>query len=441
VVEIGGEWTAPTNLAFAPDDTLFVAERAGIVHAVRPDGTRQPTPVVDLSSEVEVNRQGSGLLGLALDPRFPGRPYLYVSYGVLIDGSTECAFGRVVRYRLRRRGGDWEARPKRRILIGNGPADGVPFPNLFHAMGSLVFGRDHTLLVAAADGASPNPDGAFGIDDGGYTPSCFAAGRFASPLDIGSFRTQDVTSGNGAVFRVKAHNGRGLGSNPFFDGDPKSMRSRVWAYGFRSNFRMTLRPGTGSRSPAAANPGTLYVGDVGWLTWEELNAVHGGENFGWPCWEGFAEQPLYQAATPPHHGCDTLPAAPGETGSAGNPGRLALPVFAYQRDPAGPIVPGTLTPFQGRTIVAGVFAPQRSDYPPELRGKLWFGDFSGPGYDGGWIRAIDIDANDAASGDAILVIQQAKFPTAFAVRPSSGRVVYTAMLAGRVHEVAVVPAP
>ena len=32
--------------------------------------------------------------------------------------------------------------------------------------------------------------------------------------------------------------------------------------------------------------GQVYVGDVGWTTWEEINASEPGANFGWPYYEG-----------------------------------------------------------------------------------------------------------------------------------------------------------
>jgi hypothetical protein len=46
--------------------------------------------------------------------------------------------------------------------------------------------------------------------------------------------------------------------------------------GFRNPFRFSLRPGTGNPNPAAADPGTLYIGDVGWANWEELSVVPNG---------------------------------------------------------------------------------------------------------------------------------------------------------------------
>ena len=47
---------------------------------------------------------------------------------------------------------------------------------------------------------------------------------------------------------------------------------------------MTTRPGTNE----------LWIGDVGWNSWEEIDRVANPktlpvENFGWPCYEGTAE--------------------------------------------------------------------------------------------------------------------------------------------------------
>ena len=40
-------------------------------------------------------------------------------------------------------------------------------------------------------------------------------------------------------------------------------RRRIVAYGFRNPFRFTFRPGTSE----------LWIGDVGWDTWEEIDRV------------------------------------------------------------------------------------------------------------------------------------------------------------------------
>jgi len=55
---------------------------------------------------------------------------------------------------------------------------------------------------------------------------------------------------------------------------------RIIAYGLRNPFRITTRPNTSE----------LWVGDVGWSDWEEINRIvdprAGVLNFGWPCYEG-----------------------------------------------------------------------------------------------------------------------------------------------------------
>jgi hypothetical protein len=65
---------------------------------------------------------------------------------------------------------------------------------------------------------------------------------------------------------------------------------------------MTLRPGSGSDLADDGNPGVIYVGDVGWQTWEELNVVTGpAQNFGWPVFEGMDRQEVYAPERVPNH--------------------------------------------------------------------------------------------------------------------------------------------
>ena len=68
--------------------------------------------------------------------------------------------------------------------------------------------------------------------------------------------------------------------NPFAGSSDANLR-RIAAIGFRNPFRFTVRPGTEE----------VWVGDVGWSAWEEINRVvdpsdAGADNLGWPCYEG-----------------------------------------------------------------------------------------------------------------------------------------------------------
>ncbi|MEQ1823010.1 MAG: PQQ-dependent sugar dehydrogenase, partial [Fimbriimonadaceae bacterium] len=71
------------------------------------------------------------------------------------------------------------------------------------------------------------------------------------------------------------------GDNPFVNQAPK--RPEIWAYGFRNPFRLTVRPGTN----------VPFVADVGETTWEELNVITPGGNYGWPLAEGPSSNSLF----------------------------------------------------------------------------------------------------------------------------------------------------
>jgi glucose/arabinose dehydrogenase len=88
-------------------------------------------------------------------------------------------------------------------------------------------------------------------------------------------RAQDIDLLAGKLLRV-TRQGHGLSDNPFWNGDPNANRSKVWAYGLRNPFRFTLRPG--DEVPVVA--------DLGWQSWEEIDVITRGGNYGWPCYEG-----------------------------------------------------------------------------------------------------------------------------------------------------------
>jgi len=67
----------PSDMAFAPDGAIFIAESAGLVRVVR-DGQLMPDPALDLSSEVP--SPDGGLLSLALDRRYDDNQFTYLLY-------------------------------------------------------------------------------------------------------------------------------------------------------------------------------------------------------------------------------------------------------------------------------------------------------------------------------------------------------------------------
>src|SRR5262249_18221453 len=70
----------PTDFQFAADGRIFVAEKAGTIKVFDSLTDTTPTIFADLSAEVYKGPNDHGILGLALDPSFPTKPYVYVLY-------------------------------------------------------------------------------------------------------------------------------------------------------------------------------------------------------------------------------------------------------------------------------------------------------------------------------------------------------------------------
>ena len=308
---IAGPWTRPVGMTFDANGRIYVWERQGKVWIVE-NGAKLPTPLVDISDEV-AHFGDHGLLGFALHPNFLSNGWIYLLYAVdpyylqyagtagydpNQDFSDMPTVGRITRYTARSSDGFHSVDPaSRRILLGEAPGTGCPIVYDSHGVGSLVFGSDDSLLASCGEGASYGGPDTGGTTYGSYVPQALAEGIIRPQEDVGAFRAQLVDSLGGKILRIDPQTGDGLPSNPFWDPNaPRAARSRVWALGLRNPFRFTVRPGTGSHVQADGQPGSLYVGNVGWNTWEELEVIQsGGYNGGWPQFEGDDLQPLYSA--------------------------------------------------------------------------------------------------------------------------------------------------
>src|SRR3954464_11780876 len=69
----------PTAVSFSSDGRVFVAQKNGVVKVFSSVSATTGTTFADLRTEVD-DYWDRGLLGLALDPQFPTRPYVYVLY-------------------------------------------------------------------------------------------------------------------------------------------------------------------------------------------------------------------------------------------------------------------------------------------------------------------------------------------------------------------------
>jgi len=358
--------TAPTNLRFASDGRIFVSEKSGIIKEYDSLSDTTPTIVADLRTQVH-NYWDRGLLGMELDPGFAsGRPYIYVLYAAdasiggtapiygSVNGTSDpgtgvpAGTGQPISGRLSKLtigAGNVMVGPEQ-VLINDWAQQ---FPS--HSIGDLHFGPDGFLYATAGDGAS------FNDADYGQYPG------INDPVNEGgALRAQDIRSSgdptglSGALIRIDPDTGLAAPDNPNSSSSDLNNR-RIVAYGMRNPFRFTIRPGTNE----------IWIGDVGWNTWEEIDRVisptdSNVENFGWPAYEGNFKQSGYDALDKPL--LESLYA---------NPSLVTAPYFGYQH--SAKIVSGSVEPTGGSSISGEAFYTT-GQYPSAYDGALFFADYS-----------------------------------------------------------------
>ncbi|MFQ5651722.1 MAG: DNRLRE domain-containing protein, partial [bacterium] len=371
----GKKFNLPVGIAFAPGNRIFVTEKNGRVYVIQ-DGEKIADPFIDLESEV-LSNESNGMLGIAVDPDFENNRWVYLLYTVDPTGGQDndiYAFSRLSRYQAKTGNLNEADLSTRQVLIGTDWGDGIIACGLQHVIGTVRFGTDGTLFVGAGEASLAGT-----VDAGGGHPECFGDDRFSEDEDVGAFRSQYLKSLAGKILRVDPETGRGLPSNPYYTGNPDDKQSKIWAYGLRNPFRFNVRQ-NGSTNPADGNPGSVYIGDVGWGTWEDLNVsrVGGGENFGWPCFEGPNALSAYQRKNPDHSGCSTI-------GTAENPAEHTPPSIYWHHTNASQSSPSG---FIGASVTAGPFYTG-TKYPRDYWNVNFFADF-----EQAWIKVLEVDDDD-----------------------------------------------
>ncbi len=375
----------PTTIRFAADGRVFVAEKSGVIKVFESLSDSSPTVFNALVTNVQ-NFWDRGLLGLALDPSMTGGSgtgsFIYALYaydhilgtgggaprwgdgcpsppGPTTDGCV--VSGRLSRFAV----SGTTISGSEQVLLEDWCQQ---YPS--HSVGTVTFGPGEALYVSGGDGSSFNVVD-YGQLGGSTNPVVTPRNPCGDPpggsmnppsAEGGSLRSQDVrttgdpTSLGGSILRINPSTGAGMAGNPFAGSSDANAR-RIIAYGLRNPFRITTRPGTNE----------LWVGDVGWSIWEEINRIPNAtdgvaENFGWPCYEGNGRQGGYDA--PNLTLCETLYSA----------GSATSPVFTYHHGNA--VVSGEdCSRSAGSAITGMAFYPRSGGpFPAAYRGALFFAD-------------------------------------------------------------------
>ena len=371
VTEIFSGLDDPVSIEFAPDGRVFIGEKSGVVKVFDGVSDISADVVADFSGDVH-NFWDRGMLGLALDPDWATDPFVYVLYaldegdqwndgcpsppGSTVDGCV--VDGRLSRFQVNASnsmvGGE-------QVLLEGFWCQQYPS----HSIGDLAFDAQGALIVSAGDGASftfvdygqrgiplnPCDDPPSGVS-GTQEPAFSAEGGALRSQDL--LTTADAFTYDGSVIRVSKTSGAPFPTNPLIGGvagdDP------IIAHGLRNPFRITVRPGTNE----------VWVGDVGWSTWEEIDRIADTtdalvENFGWPCYEGPTQQPAYQGT-----GLALCEGLYDQTIASD----LTPPVLAISHSSPPASCPG------GGASISGLAFYEGGPYPPPYDGALFFADYS-----------------------------------------------------------------
>ena len=209
----------PVSMAWTPDGTrLFFDEQAtGDIRVAMPDGTILPEPFAHL--DVDTGSSETGLLGIAIDPGFPARPFIYVYFS-----DPALGINRLARFRA---DGDVADGPPQVLL------DGLVTANRYHNGGDLVFGDDGMLYVTIGESHQRN-------------------------------LAQDTASIGGKVLRLLPD-----GSIPSDDPIPGNP---LFTLGHRNSFGICVDVATGD----------LWETENGPTSDDEVNLLRAGGNYGWP---------------------------------------------------------------------------------------------------------------------------------------------------------------
>lgn len=300
----------PVLLTYSPDQTnrVFVVEQEGriLVFPNDPDVISSQVQVfLDISDKLPdgVEPYGEyGLLGLAFHPNYSENGTFFINYVTTQNGIKT----HISKYQVSASNPNIADDTTETVLL---EVDQI-LEN--HNAGMLNFGNDGYLYASLGDGGWQYPNG---------------------PPDPGA-TAQDLTKLLGSFLRLDVDNpAEGLEygippDNPFV-GNDQGYREEIFAYGFRNPWRFNIDYVTGK----------IWVGDVGFASWEEIDIVESGKNYGWSQAEGMD--------------C--------RSGVDCNIEEYELPIFVYENGSVGCSITGGMV--------------YRGSGRPELVGKYIYGDW------------------------------------------------------------------
>lgn len=304
IEKVADGFHAPIYAAFPAPGEMLVTEQAGVIRFVK-NGKTNPKPFLDIRSKVvslDNSYDERGLLGLALSPDYKVNKKFYVFYSAP-SSAGENNKGVLEEFKASPANNEVADPNSGRVLLT------VEHPEMNHDGGCLQFGPDGYLYFSIGDGGGAG-------DRHGDTGN----GQNLNVL-LGKLMRIDVNSGK--TYTVPK-------DNPFVG--KAGARPEIWAYGLRNTWRFSFDKATGK----------LMAGDVGQDTYEEVDIIEKGKNYGWRITEA-------THCFNPSSGCDFK--------------GITLPIAEYSHHEGISITGGYI--YNGKAM-------------PAFTGKYLFADWSGP---------------------------------------------------------------
>ena len=354
-VDIGG-LNQPVSVSVLPSGSVYIAEKPGLIKMAPSLDSTSASTVLDIRDVVGSNND-HGLTSVAYSDG-----WLYGTYTVDNGYADDCPdyengcpmAGRVSR---------WPVRPDGSLGAEDIVRDGGIGPGQLcvqattHGIDNVEIAPNGNLIVSTGDGAN-FVDADLGQHEG-------------DPCgNGGALRSQTDSSPMGKIVEM----------------DPDTGASTTLAKGLRNPFRSTYLDGD------------IYTTDTGWYKYEEINRIAlGGENFGWPCFEGPTHQEAYESNHPPV--CESLYAS----------GDATMPFYSY----AHPSAPDETGNYASVSAIAG------------HDGQIWYGD-----YTQNYIAKLSPD------GQTSTIVEQGGIYPVDLYEAPDGRLLYVDVGLGAVREVA-----
>ncbi len=243
----------------AGDDRKFVVEQFGRIRIVNAAGELEAEPFLDIRNLIVTQWSDfdeRGLLGLTFHPDFASNGKFYVAYSGHLDFDADLGkefwwshTNTVAEFTVS------ETDPNKANPASMRVITAIDWPQFNHNGHWIDFGPDGMLYISTGDGGYANDWGiGHNVTEGN--------GQDLSVLWGKILRVDVNASADGKNYAVPA-------DNPFVGNDEAAPE--IWAYGLRNPWRCSFDTGDGK----------LMCGDVQQNSYEEIDIIEKGGNYGW----------------------------------------------------------------------------------------------------------------------------------------------------------------